>query len=788
MKKKNFILILVFIISTLNSIGSSSLLCPTLLIPNMKDTTICANQVLSISAPAGYASYKWSQGDNTQISKINAPGKYNVVMTDGLGCTYNTSINVNANGPMQSEWKAAKSMYLNISDYLHVTDNNDNAYLLAYMNTSSDTIRVVGEKIYSEKEDNEIVIIKFDKQSKKQWVKKLSMPGTALFLKAMTFDPNGNMYFGGYYTKAFSYKGNDYIANDYFIIKTDSTLAIQWVSTGGVSTTGGDVIHDIKFKNNKLYILGEAAVSGNCYISGNLQTFSAEGTFVACINASDASYNWSNTITGDMSTTNARELNVDSKEEVYVKGRFTNRNLAVNSSSVPSTFYKSSMYSQSCYIARFGKNGDFKWIKNVVAPCNNLKFTLSKNDEIVLLGDAPASFYLDETEVTFPPAKYLGGAFVAKYDSLGVLMNYRTLNSEYKDIILLPTGEFCVMGNLNSSLSEILGTDTLTENYGVEERFFVGILDENLQPVRGKSHISTFGVSSFSGVNCRSLNNGILSVFGFIHSSQDYPYPNIPVNDEEFDTIKVSRDGVNFIVGVLDPSKLIAWKPFVLPADTAFCKGAQITLKAPKSFTNIAWSNGSTNSDLVLSQTASVYLSATDIHGCPLKTNTFTLTVHPLPTPKLGNDTTINSNNFLILFPGLFNKYLWNDGSVNAMNTIGLNTSQGTHSAWVQVTDSNGCVNSDTITISFNIPQSVKNISKKVRIYPNPASNYINIDSDIVFDKIALINMASQTVLTQTISSTSLNSIEISKLAIGTYTLLLYSNNKIIGSTTILKE
>ncbi len=71
-----------------------------------------------------------------------------------------------------------------------------------------------------------------------------------------------------------------------------------------------------------------------------------------------------------------------------------------------------------------------------------------------------------------------------------------------------------------------------------------------------------------------------------------------------------------------------------------------------------------------------------------------TLTVNPLPMPNLGKDTSICFNTSLVLNPGNFNSFIWQNGSTN--NTISVNA-VGTY--FVKVTDVNSCTQSDTIKI-----------------------------------------------------------------------------------------
>jgi len=84
-------------------------------------------------------------------------------------------------------------------------------------------------------------------------------------------------------------------------------------------------------------------------------------------------------------------------------------------------------------------------------------------------------------------------------------------------------------------------------------------------------------------------------------------------------------------------------------------------------------------------------LNASD--GCD-SIRTVNLTVNDNPKPDLGTNDIVCINDSLILNPGIFNQYLWQDGSTTPTYKVTLG---GTY--WVRVTDENGCVASDTITV-----------------------------------------------------------------------------------------
>lgn len=107
------------------------------------------------------------------------------------------------------------------------------------------------------------------------------------------------------------------------------------------------------------------------------------------------------------------------------------------------------------------------------------------------------------------------------------------------------------------------------------------------------------------------------------------------------------------------------------------------------------------------------------------------LTVHPLPTISLGNDTCIASGATIVLDAGPgFSVYLWSSGQTGQYCIIDSSgTGIGTNTVWVQVTDSNGCSGTDTIRIRFDQNPGIANPSGDMGmlIYPNPSDGYLRM-------------------------------------------------------------
>jgi hypothetical protein len=59
---------------------------------------LCTGQTITLTAPAGFASYRWSDGSTNQTLTVSTTGMFNVLVTDGGGCTnLSPSVNVELN-------------------------------------------------------------------------------------------------------------------------------------------------------------------------------------------------------------------------------------------------------------------------------------------------------------------------------------------------------------------------------------------------------------------------------------------------------------------------------------------------------------------------------------------------------------------------------------------------------------------------------------------------------------------------------------------------------------------
>lgn len=126
-----------------------------------------------------------------------------------------------------------------------------------------------------------------------------------------------------------------------------------------------------------------------------------------------------------------------------------------------------------------------------------------------------------------------------------------------------------------------------------------------------------------------------------------------------------------------------------------FCPNLTTTLTAPAGFNAYRWSTGATGQSIAVGTTETFALTVTDANGCD-GTATLDVAVYPTEIPAIAGNPQFcpDESTVLTAAPG-FQSYNWSNGATTAQLTTGV---VGTIS--VEVTDVNGCITSNTATLS----------------------------------------------------------------------------------------
>lgn len=237
------------------------------------------------------------------------------------------------------------------------------------------------------------------------------------------------------------------------------------------------------------------------------------------------------------------------------------------------------------------------------------------------------------------------------------------------------------------------------------------------------------------------------------------------------------------------------WQVYVnASGPLSFCTGGQIELSAP-SGSQYLWSTGDTIPQILVNSSNAYYFSMLSDFGCPKSSDTVVVTVNPLPFISLGPDSIVCDTSSVLLDAGPgFNYYLWQDGSVD-QTFLAFSPSMTPDSAdyFVFVTDTNGCANSDTIRVYYDICDHVKELtSGNVKISPNPSS--VGRELKVILEEagegyyLLLYNETSRLVLSERLGPGNTNYVQTRGLASGIYYYRIQSEKAVLGSGLLILQ
>ena len=126
------------------------------------------------------------------------------------------------------------------------------------------------------------------------------------------------------------------------------------------------------------------------------------------------------------------------------------------------------------------------------------------------------------------------------------------------------------------------------------------------------------------------------------------------------------------------------------------CVGANALFTATPGFTSYLWSNGATTNAITVTTPGTYSVTATDANGCTATANA-SLSNFPASNFSLGPNTTFCPDTTWALAGPNGGSYLWSTGATT--QNIAAATA-GTY--WLQYTNVNGCITSDTIVLTLS--------------------------------------------------------------------------------------
>jgi gliding motility-associated-like protein len=165
-----------------------------------------------------------------------------------------------------------------------------------------------------------------------------------------------------------------------------------------------------------------------------------------------------------------------------------------------------------------------------------------------------------------------------------------------------------------------------------------------------------------------------------------------------------ASDTVNLIVNLLPMPNL--------GKDSSVCSGKEVVIGVEDIYANYEWIPNNFNGNKIKINTIGEYiLKVIDFSGCIGK-DTFKLKVDTLPIVNLGNDTSIClGENIILNVENIYSNYQWIPNNFSG-NKITVNS---TGNYILEVTNSNGCIGTDTLNLVVN-PIPIPDLGKDTSI------------------------------------------------------------------------
>jgi gliding motility-associated-like protein len=542
-------------------------------------------------------------------------------------------------------------------------DKNGNVYLTASFSAPTDMDPGPGTHILTPTGFRDAFIIKLDTNGNLVWVKQFGGPGdTGPFGTALDIDPNGNVIVCGAFNNTVDFDPGPNTFDltstgnfEAFITKLNSNGDFIWAKKlGNFDNRYGNInLNDVKCDpSGNIYSTGD--FSGNCDFDPGAATYKllASGPGDAFISKLDANGNfvWAKKIGNSAinnEITQPHGIDLDGNNNVYTTGVY----LGTQDFDPGSGTYNLSANEGGFngYLLKLDAQGNFVWANslNGGGSGEGLDLVIDKADNVYVDGDFNGTVDFDPGAGSFVINNLYDQTVLAKFSADG--------------------GFIYASGFEGSSYGRRMSIDDSMNLY------MTGHISGAVDFDPGPNVYSVTGVSSFTPFVLK-LSKCTKITMADLHISTCSSYT---LNNKTYDSsgtytqVIPNSAGCDSIITL----HLTINKKFTEQAK-AICEGEAFFAGGANQYSSGTYKDTLSSSS-----------------GCDSIVTTY-LTVNPKPLPDLGPDKGLCSNSNLVVTPGSFSDYLWQDGSTESTFKI---TAPGLF--WVRVTNSFNCSARDSILV-----------------------------------------------------------------------------------------
>ncbi len=604
------------------------------------NSAFCSGLSSTLNAGAGYSSYTWSTGANTQTISVSTAANYTVTVTNGFGCTASTSQLVTVHALPTPAITGPAGICTGSSATL-----NAGAGFTTYLwstGAATQTISPSAAGTYT-------VTVTNANNCTASTTKALSL--FALPTPAIT---GTNVICAG--TNSTFDAGTGYTNYAWSTGATTQTISVNTQQSYTVTVTDGNGCSASASRPLTVNPLPSPAITGTtAFCSGLNSTLNAGVGFTSYLWTGGATTQTINVTTGGLYT-------------VTVANNFgctasTNVNITVHALPTPAITGPAGICTGSNAVINAGTYSSYQWstgaTTQTITVANAATYTVTVTDANGCTGSTNKSLVL----FPLPTPTITGTAAICQGAS-------SSLNAGAYSSYLWSTG--ATTATINATVAGPY-TVTVTDANGCTNNTLFN-LTVNALPTPAITGVTAFCTGASSTLNAGAGYTNYLWSTGATTQT-------VVVTGTATYAVTVT-DGNGCTASTSQPVTAWALPTPVITGVAAICQGNQTTLSAG-SYSSYVWSTGASTGTISTGAAGSYTVTVTDANGCINTSAAFNVTVHTLPTAVISNNSSIcigGSTSINVLLTGTppF-KYYYSNGTTTTGPVSSLTTSSTTN-------------------------------------------------------------------------------------------------------------
>lgn len=355
-------------------------------------------------------------------------------------------------------------------------------------------------------------------------------------------------------------------------------------------------------------------------------------------------------------------------------------------------------------------------------------------------------------------------------------------------------------------------TDLATGNYETSANFITNDINNSFYPVSFIMNVTDLQIQTTAKPEVICVGNETLLEVTPVGGSGSFSYTwtSIPdgfSSDEQapMDSPLVNTTyivSVNDGVIILTDSVTVAVNELPVVAlgdDQIFCGVSEYELDAGNPGSTYLWSTDENSQKIMASGTgeSQFWVQVTNESGC-VETDTINLNFAATPEINIGSDTIICHNQSIELDAGNSGSaFLWSTDETTQKITVNAEDYEyGNHNFSCQVTNTDGCTNSDEVTVEVKDCTGINEFGTAIGIdiFPNPNKGTFNVEINTTDNKsvsIKVVSVTGKLVYQENdiqINGKSSHQINLNEFADGVYTVFVIGDESVANKKVVLSK